>query len=108
MSRCSNKLGYQMPCGPLIEFWEIGTHSKVRGGCHMSTFPGRDVTILLVSEQSIFEILTLFFRVQWISKELLPKAREHDNELQTHHELELGRHKPARGKSNECEHIEAQ
>ena len=42
-----------------------------------------------------------------MSKELLPKAWKHDDELQTHHELERGRSKPARGKSNECEHTKA-
>ena len=39
--RFSNGLGYQMPYGPLIEFRKTGTHSRVRNGCHMSTFLGR-------------------------------------------------------------------
>ena len=26
-----------MPCGPLVRFREIGTHSRARGSCHMST-----------------------------------------------------------------------
>ena len=32
-------------CRPLIEFQETGTHSKVRDSCHVSIFPGWDVTI---------------------------------------------------------------
>ena len=33
-----------MPCGPLVGFQKIGTHSRVRDGCHVSTFSGRAVT----------------------------------------------------------------
>ena len=33
-----NGLGYQMPCGPLVGFREIGTYSRARDGCHVSTF----------------------------------------------------------------------
>ena len=44
MCHFSNGLGYEMPYGQLIEFWEIETHSRVHGGCHMSTFSDRGVT----------------------------------------------------------------
>ena len=43
-SRFSNGLEYQMPCGPLNEFREIETHSRVRGGCHVLIFSGRGMT----------------------------------------------------------------
>ena len=39
-----NGLGYHMPCGSLNGAWEIGTHSRARGGCHVPAFPGRGVT----------------------------------------------------------------
>ena len=50
-----NGLGYQKPCGSLDGAWETGTHSRARGGCHVSTSPGRGVTILLVSELRFFK-----------------------------------------------------
>ena len=42
-----------MPCGPLIEFRETGTHSRVCNVFHMSTFPGRGVTSNLESPTKI-------------------------------------------------------
>ena len=40
----SNGLGCHMPYESLDDFWETGTHSKARDGCHMSTFSGRGMT----------------------------------------------------------------
>ena len=48
--RFSNGLGCHMPCESLDEFWETEIHSRAHDGCHVSTFSGRGVTILLVSE----------------------------------------------------------
>ena len=42
--RFLNGLGYHMLCGSLNGTWETGTHSRARGGCHVSAFPGRGVT----------------------------------------------------------------
>ena len=42
--RYSNGLGYLVPCESLDGFRETGTHSRARGDCHVSTFPGRGVT----------------------------------------------------------------
>ena len=39
-----NELRYHMPCEFLDGVWKTGTHSRTRGGCHMSTSPGRGVT----------------------------------------------------------------
>ena len=36
----SNGLEYQMPCRLLIGFQETGTHSRARGGWHVSTLSG--------------------------------------------------------------------
>ena len=36
----SNRLEYQMPCRLLIGFQETGTHSRARGGWHVSTLSG--------------------------------------------------------------------
>ena len=36
--------GYHKPCESLNGAWETGSHTRVRGGCHVSTFPGRGVT----------------------------------------------------------------
>ena len=52
-----NGLGCHIAYESLDGFWEIGTHSRARDGCHMSTFPGQDVIILLVSEPSVFQII---------------------------------------------------
>ena len=35
-----------MPCESLDGAWKIETHSRVRGGCHMSTSPDRGVTTI--------------------------------------------------------------
>ena len=49
------------PCESLNGAGEIGSHSRARGGCHVSTlFPGRDVTILLVSEHRFVNDLNCF------------------------------------------------
>ena len=40
----SNGLGCHMPCESLDEFWETGTYSRARDGCHVSTFPGWGMT----------------------------------------------------------------
>ena len=45
-----------MPCGLLFGFQETETHLRARGGCHVSTFLGRDVTILLVSEHLVSKL----------------------------------------------------
>ena len=44
-SRFSNRLGYQMPCGPLVEFRETETHSRAHDDCHVSTSHGQGMTI---------------------------------------------------------------
>ena len=51
-----------MPCGPLVGFQEIGTHSKVRGGYYVSTFSGRSMIILLVSEPLVFQNYHVVFK----------------------------------------------
>ena len=38
------ELGYHISYESLDRAWETKTHSRARGGCHVSTFPGRDVT----------------------------------------------------------------
>ena len=38
-----------MSYGHLIEFYKTRTHSRVRGGCHMSTFSGQGVTTAIQS-----------------------------------------------------------
>ena len=48
-----NGLGYQMPCGLLFGFQETETHSRARGGCHVSTFLGRGVTLSLILSAKI-------------------------------------------------------
>ena len=49
VSSCfSNGLECQMPCRPLNEFRETGTHSRVRGGCHVSTFSGQGMTNIVI------------------------------------------------------------
>ena len=45
-----------MPCGLLFGFQETETHSRARGGCHVSTFLSRGVTILLVSEHLVSKL----------------------------------------------------
>ena len=50
-----------LPCESLNGVWETGSHSRARGGCHVSTlFPGRGVTILLVSERQFVNDLSCF------------------------------------------------
>ena len=58
----SNGLGYQMPCGPLIKFQKIETHSRVCDGCHVSTFSGRDMTLLAYDEEveTVWNSITIF------------------------------------------------
>ena len=46
----SNRLGFLASCESLDGFLEIGTHSEACGGCHVSSFSGRSVTVLLVSK----------------------------------------------------------
>ena len=43
--RYSNRLGCLMPCESLDGFQETRTHSKIHGGCHVSTLSGlgRDI-----------------------------------------------------------------
>ena len=53
-----------MPCELLFGFQETETHSRARGGCHVSTFLGRSVTILLVSEHLIFKLFLSHFLSQ--------------------------------------------
>ena len=57
----SNGLEYQMSCESLDRFWEIGTYARARGNCHMSTFLGQGVIILLVSELSGFQNFCVIF-----------------------------------------------
>ena len=45
--RLSNGLGYHEPCESLYGFWETGTHSRARSGCHVLTFSGRGVIVVL-------------------------------------------------------------
>ena len=40
----SNGLWCFIPCGSMDGFWEIGTHLRACGGCHVLTFPDRGVT----------------------------------------------------------------
>ena len=47
-------LGCQMLCGLLFGFQKTETHSRARGGYHVSTYPSRGVTI-------VTEVYRIFF-----------------------------------------------
>ena len=63
-----NELGYHMPCEFLDGVWKTGTHSRTRGGCHMSTSPGRGVTLIIIKikiwKELIIKKIFLFFVFQ--------------------------------------------
>ena len=55
------KLGYLKPCESLDGAWENGTHSRARGGCHVSTFSGRGVTDTIEAYEFLKYLMVLRF-----------------------------------------------
>ena len=66
-----------LPCESLNGAWETGSHSRARGGCHVSTlFPGRGVTIRILIINNVLRIdeqLNLFPTKIFISSNLVAK-----------------------------------
>ena len=46
MNHFVNEQRCHKPCESLNGAWETRTHSRARGGCHVSTSPGRGVTLI--------------------------------------------------------------
>ena len=69
--RFSNGLGYKMPCGLLIGYRENRTHLRARDSCHISTFPGRGVIVMILFLCVIKLLIKKLFKyviLKWINK----------------------------------------
>ena len=55
--------GIEMPCGFLVGFQEIGTHSRTHSGYYVSIFEsGRDILIAFLSDFSKSLLLEAFVK----------------------------------------------
>ena len=48
------------PCEFLVGFWETETHTRTRGGCHMSTFGSGHDNFISIKAVDFLNLLTIF------------------------------------------------